>query len=139
MILKDKLVIAIDFDGTIVKQDYPNIGKLYDSAKECINELYNSGRYYIIIWSTRCGQDEADMINFLNKNEVKYHKVNGNLPEFSELQEAKGFSTPRKIYYDLLVDDKSLLMQSFDLEYEWPMVKNLIELTYASKVIGLKD
>ena len=37
------MIIAIDFDGTIVENDYPRIGKLKANAKITINKLYDSG------------------------------------------------------------------------------------------------
>jgi hypothetical protein len=136
--IENKLVIAIDFDGTIVEHAYPGIGKLYDYAKDCINSLYDSGRYYIIIWSCRAAQDELDMIEFLNEKGVKYHAVNENCPEFLNICSNLTHGNPRKIYYDILVDDRSLWGHSIDFSYEWPQIINLIELEYKVRISKLK-
>lgn len=133
-----KLVLAIDFDGTIASHDYPNIGQLFPHAKECINELYDSERYDIVIWSTRVDQDQIDMVNFLNDNGIKYHKINENIPGFTSKLQSLGLKTPRKIYYDILIDDRSLWGYSIDFETEWPMIKNLVELEYKAKFNNLK-
>jgi len=136
--IENKLVIAIDFDGTIVSHAYPKIGELYKYAKESINWLYDSGRFYIIIWSCRAGQDEVDMIEFLNEKGIKYHAINENCQEFLTKCEAEKCGTPRKIYYDILVDDRSLWGYSIDFSYEWPQIVNLIELEYKNKINNLK-
>jgi len=136
--IDNKLVVAIDFDGTIVEHGYPGIGKLFDYAKEMINWLYDSNNYYIIIWSCRAAKDEQDMIQFLNDNGIKYHAVNENCPEFLSVCNSETHGTPRKIYYDVLVDDRSLWGYSIDFSTEWPTVVNLVELEYKIKINKLK-
>jgi len=131
--LSDKLVLAIDFDGTIVSHNYPEMGELFTHAKECINELYDSGKYYIIIWSCRTNQNEADMIKFLNENGIRYHSINENCPEFIAKCELVKCGLPRKLYYDILVDDRSLWGYCINFEFEWPMIKRLIETEYILK------
>ena len=42
------MIIAIDFDGTIVENKYPKIGTLRKGAKAVINRLYDSGHFIII-------------------------------------------------------------------------------------------
>ena len=48
-----KLVIAIDFDGTIVTDKYPDIGYLKRNAKKVINELYDAGMRLSLIHADR--------------------------------------------------------------------------------------
>ena len=72
-----KLVIAIDFDGTIVTNKYPDIGYLKRNAKKVINELFDAGHEIII--QCRQGKEEEDMIDFLKQMGIKYSAVNENL------------------------------------------------------------
>lgn len=95
------MVIAIDFDGTIVEHEYPAIGKLLPDAEEVINKLYDDG-HYIIIWT--CRSDDLSinqMIDFLNKEEIHYHKVNENAP-YSLIH----FSPAPKILAHVYIDDR---------------------------------
>ena len=48
------MILAIDFDGTIVMDKYPEIGEMIEGAKTAINQLHADG-YEIIIWSCRAG------------------------------------------------------------------------------------
>lgn len=53
------VILSIDFDGTIVKDEYPGIGKALPGAIQAINELYDDG-YCIIINSCRARDKEDD-------------------------------------------------------------------------------
>lgn len=98
----EKVIIAVDFDGTIVEHKFPEIGELKKDAKEVINKLYDDG-YYIIIWTCRAGYQLIDMVNFLKEKEIKYHKVNENAPF-----EMIGFKPSPKIFANIYIDDANL-------------------------------
>lgn len=98
----EKLVIAVDFDGTIVEHNFPKIGDLLPFAKEVINKLHKEG-YYIIIWTCRGEYSLIDMINFLDKNKIHYDKINENAP-----YEILGFKPFPKIVADIYIDDRNL-------------------------------
>ena len=97
-----KLVIAIDFDGTIVTNKYPDIGYLKRNAKKVINELFDEG-HNIIINSCRQGREEREMVEFLIDNEIKFDGVNENLGYRIE----EYGNDCRKIGADIYIDDKA--------------------------------
>ena len=104
--------LAIDFDGTIVEHDYPNIGKLKEGAIEYINKLHEDG-FYIIIWTVRGGKEQEDAENFLKENSIHYDTINKNSTSFLEkLNENPRFIAeyhePRKICADIYIDDRNL-------------------------------
>ena len=97
-----KLICAIDFDDTIAyKTDNLMPEKLLPNAKEVIDWLSN--RFYIIVWTCRSKDEDLETIeNFLDANDIYYDEINENYPGLD-------FETSRKIYYDILIDDKSLM------------------------------
>ena len=97
-----KLVIAIDFDGTIVTNKYPDIGYLKRNAKDVINKLYNQG-HDIIINSCRQGKEEREMVEFLLDNEIMFDEINENL--CYRIEEYN--NDCRKIGADVYIDDKA--------------------------------
>jgi len=97
-----KTIIAIDFDGTIVDHEFPDIGELRKDSKEVINRLYDED-YYIIIWTCRAAFQLIEAIKFLNENNIKYHKINENA-DFDII----GFKPSPKIFYNILIDDAML-------------------------------
>jgi len=122
------LILAIDFDGTIVDDKHPEIGELKDGAKEAINQLYNDG-YTIIIWSCRNGIHKARAIEFLVKSGIKFHRFNESCPV--NLSEHKGVDT-RKVYANLYIDDRMLFKLPTWDEIYW-IVRDLVP-TYADRV-----
>ena len=122
------LILAIDFDGTIVKDKYPEIGEMVEGAKEAINQLYSDG-YTIIIWSCRTKINKARAIEWLAKNGIKYHRFNESCP----INVAKyGGVDTRKVYADLYIDDRMLFKLPTWDEIYW-IVRDLVP-TYADKV-----
>ena len=98
------MIIAVDFDGTIVENDFPRIGKFKPEAEKTLLKLYDEG-HYIIIWTCRSGRALNACEQFLKKNNFKYHVINEQNPE--NLASHKGIDT-RKVYADIYVDDKHI-------------------------------
>lgn len=101
--MKRKLVVAVDFDGTIVRDAYPDIGPLLPAAKNSINSLYTEHNCEIIIWTCREGQDLINCKNFLIKNNINFTTINQNTP--SVLHRWNNGDC-RKIYADIYIDDR---------------------------------
>lgn len=101
-----KYVIAIDFDGTIVENQYPEIGKIKKDCINFINKLSSELNCEIIIWTCRENEKLKEAIDFLNKNNITYHYVNDNCNwaknEFSHNAKC------RKIFADLYIDDRAI-------------------------------
>lgn len=93
--------IAVDFDGTIVDHEYPEIGKEKLFAFLTLKELEKKGAR-IILWTFRNGKELEDAVEFCKKNGVEFYAVNKNYPEeiFDE-------TISRKIDADIYIDDKN--------------------------------
>jgi hypothetical protein len=96
-------IIAIDFDGCIVKDKYPEIGELIPEAKTVINKLHENGDY-IILWTCRDRDHLINAINFLLENEIWFDRVNDHNPENLK----KYGHAVNKVYANIYIDDKSL-------------------------------
>ena len=98
------MIIAIDFDGTIVEDQFPDIGKMIPGARENINKLYADG-YTIIIWSCRTGIKKSRAIEWLVMNGIKFHYFNKSCQTNVA---AHGGKDTRKVYANLYIDDRML-------------------------------
>jgi len=96
--------IAVDFDGTIVENKYPQIGEEKLFAIETLKELQKHG-HQIILWTYRHGKELEEAIEFCRKKGLEFYAVNKNYPE--EIYDENIMS--RKIYADIYIDDKNLL------------------------------
>lgn len=117
------MTIGVDFDNTIVVDEWPEIGDLIPGAIETLRELKEKGHkiilytqrnddYYIycpelIEYGKKHGKSFKDTVNllspalqFLSDNGLILDAVNEN-PEWETQKQDYG----RKVYFDLLIDD----------------------------------
>jgi len=94
--------IAVDFDGTIVDHEYPEIGKPKLFAFETLKALQDKG-VSLILWTFRAGKELEEAVEFCKKNGVEFYAVNKNYPE-----EIFDDSISRKINADIYIDDMNL-------------------------------
>jgi hypothetical protein len=94
--------IAVDFDGTIVEHEYPEIGKEKLFAFLTLKELNKRGAR-LILWTFRTGKELDEAVEFCRKNGVEFYAVNKNYPE-----EVLNESVGRKIDADIFIDDKNI-------------------------------
>ena len=102
MISKDKLIIAVDFDGTIVEDAYPGIGEPRIFAFETLKRLQKDG-HRIILWTYRCNTRLDEAVLFCKENGIEFYAVNKSFPE----EEFNG-DVSRKIMADLFIDDRNI-------------------------------
>ena len=102
MDFKEKLIVAIDFDGTIVEDAYPKIGKPKLFAFETLRRLQDDG-HRLILWTYRCGSKLEEAVVFCESNGIQFYAVNRSFPE-----EEFDHNNSRKIYADLFIDDRNL-------------------------------
>lgn len=99
---KFSLVIAIDFDGTIVEHRYPLIGQIRPFAFETMKALQVKG-HRLILWTHRTGQSLDEAIKFCRDHGIEFYAVNKNYPE-----ETWNQIDSRKILADIYIDDRNL-------------------------------
>jgi len=102
MLPNNHLIIAIDFDGTIVEDAYPEIGSPKMFAFETLKELNKDG-HRLILWTYRNGERLQEAVDFCAKKGIEFYAVNKNYPE--ENFEGK---VSRKINADIFIDDRNI-------------------------------
>ena len=102
MNFNERLIIAIDFDGTIVEDAYPQIGKTRIFAFETLKRLQDDG-HRLILWTYRNGTKLKEAVDFCKENGIEFYAVNASFPE-----EKYDYSRSRKIHADLFIDDRNI-------------------------------
>lgn len=100
--MKD-LVIAIDFDGVIVANEYPAIGKVNHKMIDLI-KMMQANNNKIILNTCRTGKYLDTAVEVCRKEGIIFDAVNENLPE--RIEQFGGDC--RKISADYYIDDKNL-------------------------------
>lgn len=93
--------IAVDFDGTIVEDKYPEIGRPQMFALDTLKELQK--KHQLILWTCREGRLLDEAVKFLEDNGIRLYAVNRNFPE--EKYDERDFM--RKLDADMFIDDRN--------------------------------
>lgn len=96
------MLIAVDFDGTIVEHRYPEIGKEIPFATDTLKRLIRDG-HRLILWTVRTGALLDEAIEWCHKKGIDFYAVNKNYPE-----EIIDEHTSRKLKVDLTIDDRNV-------------------------------
>ena len=100
--MKKYEIIAVDFDGTLCSDCYPDIGKPNLPLIELLKALKIEG-CRIVLWTCRCGRELEQAVQWCEEFGLEFDKVNRNTDEILE----KYGSDSRKIYADVYIDDKA--------------------------------
>lgn len=96
--------IAVDFDGTIVTHEYPNIGREIPFATDTLKMLIRD-RHRLILWSVREGELLQEAVDWCKERGVEFWAVNKDYPEES-MENNNHFS--RKLKADYFIDDRNI-------------------------------
>lgn len=93
------VVIAVDFDGTCVKHEFPHIGDQI-GAFPWLRQFREEGAH-LILWTCRTGDPLVEAVDFCKAMGLEFDGVN----EHSYL--AEGFDPGPKIGAHIYIDDKA--------------------------------
>ncbi len=96
------MIIAVDFDGTLVEHRYPAIGKERPYAFEALRFLQSKG-HKLILWTYRTGDSLTEAVTYCHNKGVRFWAVNESYPG-----ENREKGDERKINAELFIDDRNL-------------------------------
>lgn len=96
------MIIAVDFDGTIVEHKYPKIGRPVPYAIDILLKLQKDG-HTLLLWSVRDGKLLDEAVRYCEQNGLIFYAANKNYPEEDRLNPAS-----RKLNADLYIDECAL-------------------------------
>lgn len=114
----NKIVLAVDFDGTLAELGYPALGDPKPNASKVMKRLVEEGAH-IIIWTCRQGIDVDKIRDWCILHDVPYHQINEHHPRLLEIYQ----NDTRKVCADIYIDDRCL----FGLPDDWEEIYQLIK------------
>ena len=96
-------IIAVDFDGTLVEDEFPAIGMIRTAVWEDLERARNAGAK-VILWTSRDGEYLRDAIEFCTHKGLHFDAINENIDEVRILFN----NDTRKIHADEYWDDKAI-------------------------------
>lgn len=105
--MKANKIIAVDFDGTLCENNWPEIG---EPKNEVITYLKNrqAAGDKLILWTCRVGEMLEKAVKWCIEQALEFDAVNENLPEIIE---SFGSDT-RKIFANEYIDDRNIPLSS---------------------------
>lgn len=96
-------IIAVDFDGTLVEDKFPEIGNPIEKNWGLVRKAQEGGAK-IILWTSRDNGRLEDAIKFCSERGLHFDAVNENLAECQALFN----NDTRKVYANEYWDDKAI-------------------------------
>jgi hypothetical protein len=107
------LIIAVDFDGVLVEDKFPEIGEPDTLVFKALKMLQQRG-HKLVLWTSRVGDRLTEAVNLCSSLGLEFDAINdgepGNVNQYG--------TNPRKVYADIYVDDRSI-WYSRGLLYAW--------------------
>lgn len=100
------MIIAVDFDGTIVRNMFPEIGREIPFAIDVLHMLQED-HHCLILWTSRSGKHLEDAVKWCADRGLTFYAVNSNFPSHYIIPEDMKEISP-KVVADIYVDDLSL-------------------------------
>lgn len=97
------MIIAIDFDGTLVEDAFPRIGEAYEDMVDAVRKLKHTD-HELILWTSRVEERRTEAVRWCIDHGLRFTSVNSNTPS-----NLSTYGTdPRKVYADVYIDDRAL-------------------------------
>src|SRR5690554_5650059 len=101
------MIIAVDFDGTLAKTNYPKITKPRKYVINYVKRMKRKG-HTIILNTCRHGQALTDALEWCKLNGLEFSYVNENVSVLINL-----YGDCRKIYADKYIDDHNIKLLDY--------------------------
>ena len=123
--------IAVDFDGTIVEDRYPQIGKERPFATATLKQLIKDG-HHLILWTVREGSQLDEAVKWCEERGVRFFAVNRDYED----DELTSNHHSHKVKADLFIDDRNVGGLP-----DWGIIYNLIsqKITYEEYLLNDKS
>lgn len=128
-------ILAVDFDGTIVEDQFPLLGEPSWIVIDTIKEYQKAG-WKVILWTCRTDAQLKEAVDFCEgKLDLHFDAINQNLPE---VQAYYGGDT-RKVFADLYLDDRNACIERDEPRslYSHYISKSLLHPYKFSKSYGI--
>lgn len=103
--MKDYKIYAVDFDGTLAENMFPEIGEpKQDIIDFCIQKQKEGHK--LILWTCREHEKLHEAVQWCAKHGLTFDAINANLPDEIEYYG----NDCRKIGADFFIDDKNLFV-----------------------------
>lgn len=96
------IIVAVDFDGILCRDKFPEIGKPNYDMISFVRQLQDS-EIETILWTSRIDNKLSKAVEWCEDRGLHFTAINDNTPNNKE----EYGTNPRKVYADIYIDDRS--------------------------------
>lgn len=98
------MIIAVDFDGTLAKTDYPTIIRpIHEVIWVC--KRWKARGHTLILWTCRHGKELEEAVKWCGDQGLTFDYINENPPDRIAI-----YGDCRKVYADMYIDDHNIAL-----------------------------
>lgn len=101
------MIIAVDFDGILVEDQFPEIGSPKEEMVVLVRQLIATG-YEVVLWTSRTDARLAEAVEWCIANGLRFSAINDQAPSNKAKYQHIYPHGTRKVYADLYVDDHNI-------------------------------
>lgn len=102
------MIYAIDFDGTLCRDKWPEIGEPNVKLIQRLIHLKKQGNE-LILWTMREGETLNNAVEWCKERGLTFDAVNDNL----DCLKTQYNNNPRKVFADVYIDDRNEVFKVF--------------------------
>lgn len=123
------MIIALDFDGTCVTHEYPEVGKDIGAQRILLKLIANGHK--LILFTMRCEDKLADALKWFGRHDIELFGINEN-------PEQKEWTSSPKCYANLYIDDAALGAPLYTPETGRPYIDwlEVEQMLYKNKILS---
>lgn len=120
--MPEKIIVAVDFDGTLCDNDYPKAGAEHWSLIHALQELKVEGKIDLILWTCREEENLQFAVDWCKERGLIFDAVNENLPRVIE----KYHGDTRKVSANVYIDDLGFPTKIYKTATIWSLKYDIL-------------
>lgn len=98
------MIIAVDFDGILCENEFPEIGRPNYDMVSFVREMIDIG-HEVILWTSRVDKELDAAVDWCGDRGLHFCAINENAPSNMSEYKSKYPNGTRKVYADIYIDD----------------------------------
>lgn len=109
------MIIAIDFDGTCVVHEYPEIGADLENCEKVLKQLILKG-HKLVLNTMRSGKTLEEAVHWFDEKNIVLYGINRTPGQ-------RDWTDSPKVFADLYIDDMALGCPKLNGLVNWNLIK----------------
>lgn len=99
------MIVAVDFDGVLCRDEFPEIGAPNYRMISLVREIADAG-HEVVLWTSRADDRLVEAVHWCEDRGLHFCAVNDNAPSNRAQYEGLYPNGTRKVHADVYMDDK---------------------------------